>query len=308
MTKIRKRAFANRIVSYLTDHDSFHEGKFDSSLFSVVEELRAVSVEKGGGDRQVKLIQGLRFGAHIELVMLLLDDAYLGLRDRTSIKVFAKAMAGAMQSFAEPMANGDLSCFPDPTFLLHGLRRTVLADIVFRFENNGRIIHETLARRDGFLDSHGLAVNLGHGIKMLMEEGSTEDCYGICGYLVSEDEENPHGTDTSYIAKASFFLDASQKEIFVISLQGQRVLPSQKGRSRDFARLAARLQMDPRAFVLRKICEIGRGEGYQRVRAVRPEHHPMFLDHHHGFMARYEPIIRQAGIGEENGCYLEASL
>ena len=308
MTKIRKRAFANRIVEYLADHDSFCEMKFDASLFSVVKELRAVGVENGGGFRQVELIQGLRFGEHIELVMLLLDDAFLGLRDRTTVKAYAKAMAGAMQSFAEPIANGDRTCFPDPTFLLHGLRRTVLADIVSRFENNGRIIHETLARRDAFLNTHGRAVNLGHGIKMLMEEGAAEDCFGVCGYLVREDEENPHGTDLSYIAKASFFLDASKGELFVITLQGQRVLPSQKDRSRDFARLAARLQMDPRAFVLRKVCEVGQGEGYRRVRVIRPAQHPMFLDRHHGFMARYEPIIRQAGIGEENGCYLEASL
>ncbi|MDH3393426.1 MAG: hypothetical protein OEL66_05425 [Desulfobulbaceae bacterium] len=308
MTKIRERAFANRIEEYLTDHDSFQEKKFDASLFSVVEELREVSVGKGGGFQLVKLIQGLRFGEHIELVMLLLDDAFLCLRDETTVKVYARAMAGAMQSFAEPIANGARTCFPDPTFLLHGLRRTALADIVSRFENNGRIIHETLARREGFLAAHGRAVNLGHGVKMLMEEGAAEDCFGICGYLVKEDEENPHGTDPSYIAKASFFLDATRKELFVITLQGQRVMPSQKNRSRDFARLAARLQMDPRAFVLRKVCEVVGAEGYRSVRVVRPEQHPMYLDQHHGFMARYEPIIRQAGICEENGCYLAANL
>lgn len=308
MTKIRKRAFANRIVEYLNDHDSFSEGKFDTSLFSVVKELQAVSVEKGGGTRQVKLIQGLRFGEHIEMVMLLLDHAFLGLRDQTSARSYANAMAGAMQSFADPIANGARTCFPDPTFLLHGLRRTLLADIVSRFENNGRIIHETLARRASFLESHGGAVNLGHGIKMLMEEGSAEDCFGICAYLVKEDEADPHGTDCSYIAKASFFLDASKNELFVISMQGQRVLPAQKERSRDFARLTARLKMDPRAFVLRKVREVGRAEGYKRIRVVRPNLHPMFLDQHHGFMARYEPIIREAGIIEENGCYLESNL
>ena len=308
MTKIRKKAFSNRIVEYLTDHDSFREGKFDSSLFSVVKELQAVSIEKGGGTRQVELIQGLRFEEHIELVMLLLDDAFLGLRDRTTIKVYADAMAGAMQSFAEPIANGARTCFPDPTFLLHGLRRTALVDIVARFEDNGRIIHETLARRDSFMKTHGSGINLGHGIKMLMEEGAAEDSFGICAYLVKEDEENPHGTDSSYIAKTSFFLDASNNEIFVISLQGQRVMPLQKERSRNYARLSAQLEMDPRAFVLQQICAIGQGEGYGRIRVVRPSMHPMFLDQHHGFMARYEPVIRQAGIGEENGCYLEASL
>ncbi len=308
MTKIRKRAFANRIVEYLNDADSFSEGRFDASLFSVVKEPRAGGAADGAGSRQVELIQGLRFGAHIELVMLLLAHAFQGLGDRTTIKAYAEAMAGAMQSFAEPIANGSLTCFPDPTFLMHGLGRATLADIVRRFENNGRIIHETLARRDDFIDSHGRALNLGHGVKMLMEEGAAEDSFGICGYLVREDEEEPHGTDISYIAKTSFFLDATKGELFVISLQGQRVLSAQKERSRDFARLAARLAMDPRAFVLRKVCEVARSEGYRRVRVVRPDQHPMFLDRHRGFMARYEPVIHQAGIGEENGCYLEARL
>ncbi|MDH4320592.1 MAG: hypothetical protein OEV73_03750 [Desulfobulbaceae bacterium] len=308
MTKIRKRAFVNRIVEYLTDADSFCEGRFDASLFSVVKELRGGGPDDEGVVRQVELIQGLRFGAHIELVMLLLAHAFHGLDDQTTIEVYAEAMAGAMQSFAEPIANGSLTCFPDPTFLLHGLGRATLADVVRRFENNGRIIHETLARRDDFIGAHGRALCMGHGVKMLMEEGAAEDSFGICGYLVHAEEENPHGTDISYIAKTSFFLDATQSELFVISLQGQRVLPAQKERSRDFARLAARLAMDPRAFVLRKVCEVARGEGYRRVRVVRPDQHPMFLDRHRGFMGRYEPIILQAGIGEENGCYLEASL
>jgi hypothetical protein len=34
----------------------------------------------------------------------------------------------------------------------------------------------------------------------------------------------------------------------------------------------------------------------------------MFFDRHEGFMARYEPVIIQAGIDRENGCYLESSL
>lgn len=308
MTKIRKRAFANRIVEYLNDSGTFSEGKFDSSLFSEITEPRPPIPGKGAASGEIKLIQGLRFGEHIELVMLLLDHAFLGLRDRTTVKAYAEAMAGAMQSFAGPIANGASACFPDPTFLLHGLRRSALADIVSRFENNGRIIHETLARRDYFLEKYGNAINVGHGIKMLMEEGVADGCFGICAYLVKEDESDPHGTDASYIAKVGFFLDTTKEELFVISLQGQRVICKQKERSRDFARLSAQLEMDPRAFVLRKVCDVGRIEGYRRVRVLRPSLHPMFIDQHRGFMARYEPVIRQAGIDEENGCYLEANL
>ena len=34
----------------------------------------------------------------------------------------------------------------------------------------------------------------------------------------------------------------------------------------------------------------------------------MFLDSHEGFMARYAPVIREAGINVECWCYLEGSL
>lgn len=106
----------------------------------------------------------------------------------------------------------------------------------------------------------------------------------------------------------SFFLDELNKEIYVITIQGQRVQSADKNRSRNYARLAAALAMDPRAFVLRQVCELAKAEGYVKIRVIRPEHHTMFVDNHVGFMARYEPIIRQAEITEENGCYLQGAI
>ena len=61
-------------------------------------------------------------------------------------------------------------------------------------------------------------------------------------------------------------------------------------------------------WLLKIICEIGRKEAYHKIRVIKPHAHPMFLDSHEGFMARYEPIIRQAGINTENDCYLETCL
>jgi len=58
---------------------------------------------------------------------------------------------------------------------------------------------------------------------MLMEEGAAEDTSGICCYLTKAAEKQSHGTDSTYIAKVSFFLDTSNKEIIVITVQGQRV-------------------------------------------------------------------------------------
>jgi hypothetical protein len=118
----------------------------------------------------------------------------------------------------------------------------------------------------------------------------------------------PHGTDSSYIAKVSFFLDTLNREIIVITIQGQRIQQGNKTRSRDFARLAHKLCLDPRSYVLQKICEIGRRESYQKIRVIKPLEHPMYIDSHDGFKARYEPVIRQAGITTECGCYLERNL
>lgn len=44
------------------------------------------------------------------------------------------------------------------------------------------------------------------------------------GYFISkEDEPNPHGACNCYTAKVSFYLDTSQMEITVITIQGQRL-------------------------------------------------------------------------------------
>jgi hypothetical protein len=240
--------------------------------------------------------------------MILIDRAYRGLRDQTSIKTFARAIAKALQTYAEPITDGNYACFPYPYFLLHGLEKSTTEEVIKQLEENGRVIHETLAVRAKFMKKYGGPLYMEHDLKMLMEDGAAEDTSGICCYLARADEQQPHGTDYSYIAKVSFFLDTLYKEIIVITVQGQRIQLHNKERSRDFIRLALTLQMDPRSYILKKICDIGRQEAYQKIRVIKPRAHPMFLDNHCGFKARYEPIIRQAGITEENGCYLETSL
>lgn len=308
MTKIRIKAFANRIEEYLIDPASYEEKRFDSSLFTVLKKTRTRATLYGDVSIVDKELHGLCFGPHIELVMILLDHAYRGLHDKTTIHQYAKAIAKAMQSFADPIVVGGCASFPDPNFLLHGINRTTLAAVVERFESNGRIIHETIALNDKFIKKYGKQIYLGHGIKMLVEEGATEDCFGFCCYITKADEPEPHGTDRSYIAKVSFFVDDLNKEIYVITIQGQRVNSADKNRSRNYARLAAELGMDPRTFVLKKVSELGKCEGYKKIRVIKPMDHPMFLDNQEGFMARYEPIIRQAEINEENGCYLQSAL
>jgi len=308
MTQIRQRAFSHRIEEYLHNSESFDEQRFDSSLYQVITQNTDLATAGGTSAQRVKVIRGLSFSDHIELVMILLDRAYRGLFDQSGVKAFAGAIAKALQTYAEPLADGDYACFPYPYFLLHGLEKTTTGEVVWQLEENSRVMHETLAMRAPFMEKFGGPVYLEQNMKMLMEEGAAEDTSGICCYLTRASEQEPHGTDCSYIAKASFFLDTSNREIIVITIQGQRIQQGNKARSRNFARLGHKLQMDPRAYLLKKICDIGRREAYQRIRVIRPKKHPMFLDSHQGFKARYEPVIRQAGINTECSCYLECGL
>lgn len=307
MTQIRQQAFAERIEEYIVNPASFNQERFDSSLHTVCSD-HPLAAPAATGLARLPTMQGLCFSEYIELVMILLSHAFRTRTDATPVKEFAQAMAAAMQKFAEPLADEAPACYTGPYFLLHGLSSKSLTACVGQFENNGRIIHETLAVRPAFLLLHGQAANQANNIKMLMEEGAAEDYFGICAYITRADENKPHGTDQSYIAKTSFFFDTLRHEIIVITLQGQRVYAGQKKRSRNYARLAARLGVDPRLYVLQKVCAIAKKEGYQRLRLIRAEHHPMFIDKHVGFMARYDPLIRMAGFNTENGCYLEGTL
>ena len=90
MTKIRKKAFANRIEEYLTDPSSYEETRFDKSLFTVVNISCKSTTSQKSHTVIDKELHGLCFGPHIELVMILLDLAYRGLNDKTTLHQFSK--------------------------------------------------------------------------------------------------------------------------------------------------------------------------------------------------------------------------
>ena len=308
MTRIRQTAFSHRIEEYLLNAGTFDMQKFDSSLHTVVVQDSRRAAPAGNPPECGKVIRGLSFSDHIELVMLLIARAYRGLQVQADAGDFSRAIAGALQTYAAPIADGDYACFPYPYFLLHGLEKPTAAEVVLKLEENGRIIHESLAARGRFMEKFGGPTYLERETKMLMEEGAAEDTSGVCCYLAGAAEPHPHGTDCTYIAKVSFFLDTTNREIIVITVQGQRIQQGNRERSRCFARLSRELAMDPRTFILKKICEIGERERYHKLRVIRPTAHPMFLDSHEGFMARYEPVVVAAGIDLQCGCYLEKHL
>lgn len=306
MAQINRQAFAARIKDYINNPSCFEQDFFDSSLHTVTlrEQSEPHQSEKGC----LLDLQGLCFEENIELAMILLQHGYYSLQKPANLSNYCTAMAQAVQNFAQPLAVNDPASYMEPHFLFHGLEKATIAESVAQCEENGRIIHETLLIRDSYMAKYGCKTLLGNGLQMLMENGYAEDNLGICCFITKEDEPNPHGAGNSYAAKVSFFLDTSRMEIMVITIQGQHVIKALKQRSRDYARLGARLKSDPRSYLLKKVCEVAKLAGYKRVRVIRPESHPMTIDQHGGFVARYENLIRELGINHENGCYLEASL
>lgn len=306
MAQINQQAFAARIKEYINNPSCFEQAFFDSSLHTVT--VREPSTSHHGGKGGVLDLQGLCFEEYIELVMILLEHGYHSLHKPASLTAYCAAMAQAVQSFAKPLAVNDPASYMEPHFLLHGLEKATIAESVAQCLDNGRIIHETLVVRAGYMAKYGCKTLLGNGLQMMMENGFAEDKLGICCFITKEDEPNPHGAGDGYAAKVSFFLDTSRMEITIITIQGQCVNKAQKNRSRDYARLGARLQIDPRGYLLKKVCEVAKLAGYIRVRVIRPESHPMTIDQHGGFVARYEKLIRELGINHANDCYLEGSL
>ncbi|MDD2465212.1 MAG: hypothetical protein PHI97_14540 [Desulfobulbus sp.] len=306
MAQINQQAFAARIREYINNPACFEQEFFDSSLHTVTVRVQPTSpqVEKGC----LLDLQGLCFEEYIELVMILLKHSYHSLQKPARLTTYCAAMAQAVQSFAKPLAVNDPASYMEPHFLLHGLEKATIAESVAQCVDNGRIIHETLDVRARYMAQYGCRTLLGNGLQMMMEDGFAEDNLGICCFISKEDEPNPNGGGNGYAAKVSFFLDTSQMEITIITIQGQQVNKAVKNRSRDYARLGARLKIDPRGYLLKKVCEVAKLAGYKRVRVIRPEFHPLTIDQHGGFVARYDNLIRELGITYENDCYLEGSL
>ncbi len=276
--------------------------------------------------------EGICFCHNTELAMLLLKRAYDSLPNKPSDGEFSERVAQAMQEFAEPFPSGEYNlCYPH--FLLHGLELENLEGVVSRISNNSRIIHETLAVRPAvaheydvkeFVPVKGVEMavdsknpayyveGFNTGLKTAISYGLCEDFFGItlalgklcCGY--------PNGSN--HIVKVSFFLDTTNKDIYVITIQGKKfdegtkVEVIREKNEKFWGMLTTRLGTSPRTFLLRKLKDWGKQNGYERIKVIRAKDHPLTIEQHKGFLANYEPAVLKAGIDQENGCYLEAKL
>lgn len=317
MAKINVPEFASCIEQYVSDTNERHQSD------AVVLAVQALSTPYQK--------EGVCFCHNTKLAMLLIKRAYDSLSG-VSAKDFSMPVAQAMQEFAEPFPSGEYNlCYPH--FLLHGLELGNLEGVVSRISDNSRIIHETLAVRPAvahkydvkeFVPVKGVEMavdskNPAHyvegfhtGLKTAMSYGLCEDFFGItlalgklcCGY--------PNGSN--YIVKVSFFLDTTKKDIYVITIQGKKfdegtnVEVIREKNEKFWGMLTTRLGTSPRTFLLKKLKDWGKQNGYERIKVIRAKDHPLTIEQHKGFLANYEPTVLKAGIDRENGCYLEAKL
>ena len=121
MTKIRQTAFSHRIEEYLHNPGSFDQQRFDSSLYRLVRQNNHQTKTANTPLKAHSVIRGLSFSDHIGLVMLLIERAYRSLVAQTDARTFSRAIAKALQTYADPIVDGDYACFPYPYFLMHGL-------------------------------------------------------------------------------------------------------------------------------------------------------------------------------------------
>ncbi len=305
MVNINTTSFAQKIQEYLEAPATFNQEAIVDTL-NLIDPLSKWKKRKG-----------ITFGYNTQLVMQLLARAYVLLTDKIDSHHFSEEVAKAVQDFAQPFPSHDNLCYPH--FLFHGLVQPTLDEVVERLNNNARIIHETLRSKDKIMKEHK-SQSLDGNLQLSMSNGCTDDYFGIA-YLLAKQDIILLSSANGYIAKASFFVDETNKEIYVITLQGRRfgsndpvrqAHPSGQERriksEQEYSKFGNILGMSPRRFILASVMDFGRENRFERIRVIKPQEHPMFIEMHEGFYGNYEPVIKKAGINQENGCYLEARL
>lgn len=245
--------------------------------------------------------------------MQLFERAYQALEDGTEIENFADSVAKAMARFAEPFPDDENNmCYPH--FLLHGIARPTLDEVVARVDTSSRIIQETLAQRDHIKARYRRRDVPNDKRGITAGNGGVEDYFGM---ILTMHDWNGEISRSPFLAQTSFFVDTSNSDVYVMSLQGPKLGTGEetpeatadlKERKALYDQLGNRIGMSPRRFMLAELQRFATEEGYRRIRVIHPHQHPMFIESHKGFMASYERVIRKAGITTENECYLERKL
>lgn len=219
------------------------------------------------------------------------------LQQPTSLERFAALVTESLQRFAQNYSEDTHNlCYAH--FLLHGLALPSAREVAAKIDDNARIISETSKVQDSFLQQMLPKIPV-DGYVFKLERGDTDDFNGISLQLQSTAR-----SFSNVFAKVGFFIDTSSSSAIVINVQGRRILNTsdeqfkrqQKEEGRQFARLAARLGMDPRAYVLTKAFTLLEAFGVKEIRAIRPEEHVMAIGNHRGFRANYRHVLESVGM------------
>jgi len=299
----RSKSWFEQLDGLASDDDSV-----DSKFNIVYEE----PWEFNGKEVVLRKRRGISFGYTAKLVMQLIERAYNHLTEDVDIKDYAIGVANAMARFAHPFPSDQQTmCYPH--FLLHGIAQPTLEGVVDKIDSNARIISETLEARERIASDYGHR-RVNGSLHLRMANGLVDDYFGITHILSNGGTAVCH---TGFLAQAGFFVDKTNQDLYVLSLQGGRFRTKgdtpeaeqdTKDRKRQYNRIQNGLGMSPRRFILSDLQDLGRELGHKRIRVVRPEEHPMAIESHDGFFGNYEPVIRKAGITTKNGPYLERKL
>lgn len=245
---------------------------------------------------------GFHLGFFENNALSALTRAYASVTEQVSPASFATEVAALLQEFAGGVDESGFLAYPD--FLLHDTEHPTLSEVLSSIGRNIRIMHNTLAVREELM-AKCFPVQPHPRYRIVAGNGQCEDHLGISTKLLALGSS--HNLD--YISMVSFFLDLESKDAYVITVQGKRFKVA--GRNDgfiDYSRAAGYLNMSPRVCHLKEVSGLLANEGFQRIRVIHPDDHPFTKDSHDGWYGGYEPIIKKAGIGTRNGCYLEADL
>lgn len=254
--------------------------------------------------------------------------AWHELKSPTEARHFAALVTAELRKFAESFpANDHNLCYAH--FLLHGLGGGASAeDIAAKIADNIRIIHETERCAADFIKSAPPRSPI-EGYQFSFSRGQTDDYQGISLAFSPVTSPAWHGA----LAKTGFFIDSTNRRAVIVNVQGRKVFGHRPVRAdekysrdealydrdlaaylksakegRQFARVAAQVEMDPRAYVITSVFDSLRRHKIEDVCAIRPSEHVMAIGRHSGFRGNYEPVLAQAGLRELNLVYYQRRL
>lgn len=253
--------------------------------------------------------------------------AYQNLQVPASEERFAQLIAAEFKAFAGQFPAHDHNlCYAH--FLLHGLRQNSAEQVAAKIADNARIIAETGKMEETLLGMSVPECRV-QGYRFRLERGVTDDYQGISFVL-----ESRNSTLTlSPLAKAGFFIDATNAQAVVINVQGRKnlhrkpeALDTNDPRIREghaqrfanyrraaeegrmYARFGAAAGLDPRSYVLTELFGMLKQAGVSEVKVIRPSEHVMHIGNHPGFRAAYESVLHEAGMTRLDSLYYGRKL